>query len=427
MRADSRLLTGLALVSGAWGRVKYLGVAIPGIDFGCAIDGTCPVSTVTLPRTSLGGGDGEGQMKHFVEDDGMNIFRLRVATSWQFMLNGHLGGKLDATNSDKYDKLVQACLGTGAYCMIDLHNFARWDGDIVGQGGSVKDDDLVDVWQQLAVKYAKNDKIVFGVMNEPHDLDIQLWAQTCQKVVTAIRKAGAKSNIILLPGTNFASAETFVSTGSAVALANVTNPDGTTDNLLLDLHKYLDINNSGMHAECTTDNVEVFRTIATWLRTNKRAAMISESGASMDPTCMDRFCTQNNFISQNSDVFAGFIGWGAGSFDSSYVMSLTPSGSAGSYTDNKLMKQCIIGPFIKNAAPETTSSSSSPASTSTGSSTTTRQILQETSTPSDPIETSANSSHSENGGSGCTPSVGPLAGGLIFAAVALFHSWQRFL
>jgi endoglucanase len=30
-----------------------------------------------LPLTSLGGGDGAGQMKHFVEDDKMNMFRIR--------------------------------------------------------------------------------------------------------------------------------------------------------------------------------------------------------------------------------------------------------------------------------------------------------------------------------------------------------------
>ncbi|POR34316.1 Endoglucanase EG-II [Tolypocladium paradoxum] len=422
MRTVSRLLTGLALVSGALGRVKYLGVATAGIDFGCAINGSCPRSTASFPLTSLGGGDGAGQMEHFVKDDNLNMFRL--PTSWQFILNGQLGGKLSAANFANYNRLMQACLDTGAYCMIDLHNFARWDGGIVGQGGP-KDDELADVWQQLALKYANNDKVVFGLMNEPHDLDISLWAQTCQKVVTAIRNAGAKSQMILLPGTNFASAETFVSTGSATALANITNPDGSTDNLLLDLHKYLDINNSGTHAECTTDNVEGFRTIATWLRKNNRTAMISESGASMDNTCMEKFCTQNTFISQNADVFEGFVGWGAGSFDSSYVLTLTPSGSAGSYVDNKLMEECILGPFIKNPAPETTSPSS-PASTSTGSSTSTRHIFEETTTPSNPIKTLANNSHSENGGSGYTPSFRPLTGGLIFAAVALFHSWQRF-
>jgi aryl-phospho-beta-D-glucosidase BglC (GH1 family) len=45
---------------------------------------------------------------------------------------------------------------------------ARWNGQIVGQGGPA-DDDLVSFWTGLAMKYANEDRIVFGIMNEPHD------------------------------------------------------------------------------------------------------------------------------------------------------------------------------------------------------------------------------------------------------------------
>jgi endoglucanase len=43
-------------------------------------------------------------------------------------------------------------------------------------------------------------------MNEPHDLtDINAWATTVQAAVTAIRKAGATQNLILLPGNDWVS------------------------------------------------------------------------------------------------------------------------------------------------------------------------------------------------------------------------------
>jgi endoglucanase len=57
-------------------------------------------------------------MQHFVQDDGFNVFRL--PTSWQYMVNGVLGGQLNATNAGIYDQLVQACLLTGAMCIIDV-------------------------------------------------------------------------------------------------------------------------------------------------------------------------------------------------------------------------------------------------------------------------------------------------------------------
>jgi len=37
-------------------------------------------------------------------------------------------GALDTANFGKYDQLVQACLATGAKCIIDIHNYARFQG-----------------------------------------------------------------------------------------------------------------------------------------------------------------------------------------------------------------------------------------------------------------------------------------------------------
>ena len=82
-------------------------------------------------------------------------------------------------------------------------------------------------------------------MNEPHDIpDITLWAQSVQAAVTAIRQAGATSQLILLPGNDYTSAGTFISNGSADALSKVVNPDGSVTDLIFDVHKYLDSDNS---------------------------------------------------------------------------------------------------------------------------------------------------------------------------------------
>ncbi|KAF6800239.1 glycoside hydrolase family 5 protein [Colletotrichum sojae] len=336
----SKTLTLLGFAAAAVARVQFLGVAISGGDFGCEINGNCPLDKVQLPLSSLGGGDGEGQMNHFAQNDKLNMFRLPVG--WQFLVNNQLGGQLDANNLGRYDQVMQKCLATGAHCMLDIHNFARWNGGIIGQGGPT-DDQFVSLWTQLAQKYKDSDKVVFELMNEPHDLDVKLWAATCQKVVTAIRNAGATKQMILLPGTNFNSAEFLVSSGSAEALAAITNPDGTTDGLIIDVHKYLDEDNSGTHKPCTTNNVESFRTVAEFLRAKGRKALVSETGASSDASCFTAFCAQNTFINQNSDVFIGLVGWAAGSFDTNYVLSLTPKKSGGGYVDNELMKQCVHG------------------------------------------------------------------------------------
>lgn len=107
-------------------------------------------------------------MKHFVTDDGLNAFRLPVG--WQYLVNNQLGGTLNAANLANYDSLVQNCLASGAaLCEIDIHNYARWNGGIIGQGGPTNAQ-FASLWSQLAAKYKGNTKIAFGIMNEPVSL-----------------------------------------------------------------------------------------------------------------------------------------------------------------------------------------------------------------------------------------------------------------
>lgn len=323
--------------------LKFAGVNIAGFDFGCNSDGSCTASAAWPPLTKYYGADGLGQMQHFVKDDGFNIFRLPVG--WQFLTNNVLGGPVVNANLAEYDDLVQACLSTGAWCIIDIHNYARWDRGIIGQGGPT-DEEFAETWTTIAAKYKDESKIIFGIMNEPHDVpDIERWAQSVQAAVTAIRNAGATTQIILLPGNNWTSAETFVSNGSAAALSKVINPDGSTTNLIFDVHKYLDSDNSGTHAECVTNNIDnAWSPLADWLRENKRQALNTETGGGNTDSCVQFMCEQIAYQAANSDVFLGYVGWAAGNFlPGSYVLGETPtqSTSDGSWSDTLLVKSCV--------------------------------------------------------------------------------------
>jgi endoglucanase len=124
----------------------------------------------------------------------MNIFRLPVG--WQYLTASNVGGNLNSANLQKYDQLVQSCLNSAGdtVCIIDIHNYARWNGQIIGQGGP-SDAQFVALWTALATKYKGQSRIAFGLMNEPHEVDINKWATTLQSVVTAIRNTGATSQI----------------------------------------------------------------------------------------------------------------------------------------------------------------------------------------------------------------------------------------
>ena len=121
------------------------------------------------------------------------------------------------------------------------------------------------------------------------------WATTVQAAVTAIRKAGATTQHILLPGNGYTSAGSFVSSGSAAALEKVTNLDGSTDLLIFDVHKYFDSDNSGTHAGCVSNYIDnSFKPLASYLTENKRQALLSEfGGGSSDSSCETGMCPPN--------------------------------------------------------------------------------------------------------------------------------------
>lgn len=109
---------------------------------------------------------------------------------------------------------------------------------------------FASLWRALATKYASNSRIIFGLMNEPHDMDINAFKSSLQEAVNAIRAAGAKTQMILLPGTDWSHASSFLSTNKA-ALSSITDPAGGKSLLIYDFHQYLDQDGSGTN-RCVT-------------------------------------------------------------------------------------------------------------------------------------------------------------------------------
>lgn len=185
------------------------------------------------------------------------------------------------------------------------------------------------------------------------------WAASCQAAVTAIRKAGAINHHILLPGTGYTSAESFVSSGSAAALGKVKNLDGSVDNLIFDVHKYLDEDNSGTHSGCVSNAISTaFQPLAKYLTENKRVALLAEiGGGSSNSSCMTALCQVADFLNENSGAYLGMLGWGAGSFDDTYVLSLSPKQNGATWTDKPLLTKCIAGKFSGGSGYNTTTQS----------------------------------------------------------------------
>ncbi|KAJ7575111.1 endoglucanase [Mycena floridula] len=310
------------------GGLPFLGgVNTAGYDFTVTTSGSFNGTGVTPPAS---------QFQHFASQ-GVNLFRIPFA--WQLM-TPTLGGTINSNFFSKYDGTVQAALSasTRPYVIIDLHNYARWNGAIIAQGGPTNAQ-YASIWTQLAQKYAGNSKIIFGIMNEPHDLQsVTTWAGSVQAAVNAIRAAGANSQYILIPGSSYSSAQA-LPTEAGPALLGVTDPAGGKNKLIFDVHKYLDSDNSGTHSDCVTDNTQVLQTLVNWLKSNgNRQALLSETGGGNTASCESMLKTELAFVKANSGSIAGFSAWAAGAFDTTYILTLTPNSDG---SDQPLWTQAI--------------------------------------------------------------------------------------
>ncbi|KAI9799657.1 MAG: hypothetical protein M1833_003973 [Piccolia ochrophora] len=347
-------------------QVKYAGLNMPGFEFGCQPDeeagemwgGSCDLSRVYAPEDIW-----TRQMNHFVQDSKLNAFRIPV--TWQYLVWNQLGQPVNDTSAATYERIIQACLNAGAaLCMIDFHNFARYDSEVIGQGGP-SDQDFASIWGQIATRYATEERVAFNIMNEPYDLDISTWANTMQAAVDAIRNAGATSQMILLPGANFTSAREFLNSGSGDALNSIQNPDGTKNGLVFDVHQYLDGNGSGGEGVCTVpDPTGIFRDLTQWLKDNGRQAFLTEIGGGDDSSCYDQVCQVFDHLNENSKQYLGWLGWGAGSLTPPNILSEVPIQNGNRLEDVELVKRCIAGKFGNSASLNGTCSGASLNSTS---------------------------------------------------------------
>lgn len=287
---------------------RLTGVNLAGLEFGMNPDGslTNPIAEIPLK-----------QIDHFITQN-VNIFRIPFA--WQ-RLQSKTMGPLDTGALGVLKNYVKYITASKASVIIDLHNYGRRDGKIVGEASDLPASTLANFWSQMAKEFKDNPNVIFGVMNEPHDIKQDVWIQTLQTVVTAIRNGGAKNKIIL-SATNWSHLSTFADAYNA-GMSGIKNPDGGSTDLVFDIHQYFDSDGSGTGTVCQTSHVEELKAVVDLLKKNNRQAMITEFGSSNDPSCTSMM---SQFIAAVNDSFPQILGytiWAAGAFPQSYPLVIT--------------------------------------------------------------------------------------------------------
>ncbi|KAJ5297302.1 hypothetical protein PENANT_c005G08925 [Penicillium antarcticum] len=264
-----------------------------------------------------------------LRSDGMNIFR--VAFAMERLVPGTLTSSMDATYLSDLRNTVNYITSTGAYAVLDPHNYGRYYGSIISSTS-----DFAAFWKTLATEFASNEKVIFDTNNEFNSEDQMLVLQLNQAAIDAIRAAGATSQYIFVEGNSWTGAWTWATVNDN--MKNLTDPE---DKIIYEMHQYLDSDGSGTSETCVSSTIGQERVVAAtkWLKDNGKKAFLGEFAGGANSVCQSAVTGMLEYLQANSDVWLGATWWAAGPWWGNYIYSFEPpSGTAYVYYMDLLKK-----------------------------------------------------------------------------------------
>ncbi|AAF85505.1 cellulase [Xylella fastidiosa] len=261
----------------------------------------------------------------YVVKKGMNIVRLPVL--WE-RVQPTLNDALDATQLKLIIKAVEQAKAQKLNIILDVHNYSEYNDELIGTD-NVPISAFADLWKRLSLQFANDKAVIFGLMNEPHEITSTTWAQAAQAAINAIRSTGACNNLVLVPGTAYSGAHSWLSSYYGIpngeALLNINDP---AKHMAFEVHQYLNENSTGTTGECisTTIGAEKLEAFTNWLRTYHKTGFLGEFATGNNDTCNQALEGMLSYIEENADVWLGLTWWGSNPwFGPDYPFNLHPN------------------------------------------------------------------------------------------------------
>lgn len=293
----------------SWSRL--LGVNLAGGEFGENIPGNYEFDYIYPTK---------GEIDYFLES-GMNTFRIPFL--WE-RLQQKLNANFDPIETERLETLVQYAVDKGAYVILDPHNYARYHGQIIGQSG-VSTQAFADFWRRLALLFP-DERIIFGLMNEPHTMETEIWLRNANAAILAIRGTGA-NNLILVPGNGWSNAfswhDNWYGSSNSEVMLDVSDPG---NNYAFEVHQYLDADSSGKSEACPRTDLGPVRLaeFTNWLSQNGQRGFLGEFGVGPNEPCYQALDSLLSHLEEHDDVWIGWTYWAAGPWWGDYMFSIEP-------------------------------------------------------------------------------------------------------
>ncbi|KAJ5444506.1 glycoside hydrolase family 5 protein [Penicillium daleae] len=252
----------------------------------------------------------------------VNLFRVAFLLERMCPLEYGLGSKFNETYFKYYKEAIDhITLTRGAYAILDPHNYMRYNdaseqplsGSVIGNWSDPKaatTQQFGEFWGELASRFRHNEKVIFGLMNEPWGTNTSLVLKNDQAAIDHIRAAGCEQ-LILAPGNDWAGGHSWFDNGEDSNANVMWKLHDPIHNTAFDIHEYLDVDFSGSHVDCVSDPRIFLSNLTSWLEKHDFKAMITEFGGSNTTGCYDMLKVLVDYMEENP-VYIGWSMWAAG-------------------------------------------------------------------------------------------------------------------
>jgi serralysin len=289
---------------------SLIGVNLSGAEYdpGGTIEGT----NYTYPS--------DAEIEYYASK-GMTVIRLPFLLE---RVEPVAGGPLSTTELGYIDNVVNYAASKGIDVILDPHDYGDEYGTVIGTTAA-SNATFANFWGELAAHFASTPNVLFGLMNEPNAVTPEQWLVSANAAIAAIRAAGATTQQILVPGTDWDGADTWISSGNAQVLGSgIVDP---SNNFAFEVHQYLDSDGSGTSSTVVSTEIGVERltAITQWAEATGNKLFLGEFGVASDPTSLTAMNNMLGYMAQHTDVWEGGTYWAAGPWLGNYMYSVEPT------------------------------------------------------------------------------------------------------
>lgn len=230
-------------------------------------------------------------------------------------------GLVPTPDLDLLAGIVAGIHRAGGRVILDMHQYGRsLDGRLIG-----RDEGAAELfaasWLAIATRFRSDDKVIFGLMNEPNVQSATEWLAGANAAVAAIRKV-APRHLLLVAGSYWSGAHSWTTTDNGTVMLDLVDPGR---NFAYEVHCYLDSDNSGTHREVAKGSgASRLTAFIEWCRVHKARAVLGEFGWADSPDAHAEGTALLEALRNSPDVWLGWTYWAAGPWWGDYMFTVQP-------------------------------------------------------------------------------------------------------